>query len=178
MTTGQATHIQRMSKLLPSTSVEPDLRLKVIRTLSERADHENIDEDILCCRDIEAAIHASAFNKSEYVDKVQQVIHNLTLYPNLWSLKDKVVCMTNRQLSKNTLIENIENETRLRRLRFEAMLQNKYQQTNDDSCKSTLKCRRCGSSEVQVEQKQTRGADEAMTIFCTCSKCSQRWTMR
>ena len=39
-------------------------------------------------------------------------------------------------------------------------------------------CNRCGSDYVRCEQKQTRSADESMTIICTCSKCQLRWTMR
>ena len=110
-----------MSELCPSNSVNPERRIKVIKVLNE-----STKNDILICRDIEAAIHASALSESEYKDKVQQIIHNLTNYPTLIELKDQIVCMTNRQMSKNTLIENIENETRMRRSRFEAMLQDKY----------------------------------------------------
>jgi DNA-directed RNA polymerase subunit M/transcription elongation factor TFIIS len=32
-------------------------------------------------------------------------------------------------------------------------------------------CKKCKSSEVDTEQKQTRSADEPMTIFCKCRKC-------
>jgi DNA-directed RNA polymerase subunit M/transcription elongation factor TFIIS len=40
-----------------------------------------------------------------------------------------------------------------------------------------IQCRRCKSSEVDTEQKQTRSADEPMTIFCLCRKCGQRFRM-
>lgn len=42
---------------------------------------------------------------------------------------------------------------------------------------SGLRCRSCGSFNVTWAQRQTRGADEAMTIFCTCSDCKKRWRM-
>jgi hypothetical protein len=36
-------------------------------------------------------------------------------------------------------------------------------------------CRRCKSFDVDTEQKQTRSADEPMTIFCTCNSCGKRF---
>lgn len=40
-----------------------------------------------------------------------------------------------------------------------------------------IKCRKCKSNAVDTEQKQTRSADEPMTIFCLCRKCGARFTM-
>lgn len=40
-----------------------------------------------------------------------------------------------------------------------------------------IKCRRCKSGAIDTEQKQTRSADEPMTIFCLCRKCGARFTM-
>lgn len=40
-----------------------------------------------------------------------------------------------------------------------------------------IKCRKCGSNEIDTEQKQTRSADEPMTVFCCCRVCGKRFTM-
>ena len=40
-----------------------------------------------------------------------------------------------------------------------------------------IKCGRCKSTHVSVEQKQTRGADESMTVFVQCENCGLRWKM-
>lgn len=40
-----------------------------------------------------------------------------------------------------------------------------------------IQCRKCKSNEVDTEQKQTRSADEPMTIFCKCRKCETRFIM-
>lgn len=45
----------------------------------------------------------------------------------------------------------------------------------DDS--SLIRCSRCHSTDVSWEQKQTRGADESMTVFFTCTNCDKRWKM-
>lgn len=41
--------------------------------------------------------------------------------------------------------------------------------------KGVAKCGKCGSEEVYTAEKQTRSADEPMTIFFTCAHCSSRW---
>lgn len=41
-----------------------------------------------------------------------------------------------------------------------------------------FRCKRCKSLDVDTEQKQTRSADEPMTIFCLCTKCGLRFTIR
>jgi len=41
-----------------------------------------------------------------------------------------------------------------------------------------IKCGKCKSSEVDVEQKQTRSADEPMTLFALCTNCGARWVMK
>lgn len=40
-----------------------------------------------------------------------------------------------------------------------------------------LRCTKCGSDCVSVQQKQTRSADEGMTIFCSCDGCGVQWRM-
>lgn len=40
-----------------------------------------------------------------------------------------------------------------------------------------FKCSKCGSFDVDTEQKQTRSADEPMTVFCKC-RCGARWTLK
>ena len=40
---------------------------------------------------------------------------------------------------------------------------------------SFIQCKHCKSNAVDTEQKQTRSADEPMTIFCSCRKCGKRF---
>ena len=40
-----------------------------------------------------------------------------------------------------------------------------------------VRCSRCKSSDVSWDQKQTRGADESMTVFFECKACGKRWKM-
>lgn len=41
-----------------------------------------------------------------------------------------------------------------------------------------LVCRNCRSTHVDVDQMQTRSADEPMTLFALCLDCGNRWTKK
>jgi len=41
-----------------------------------------------------------------------------------------------------------------------------------------LVCRNCRSTHVDVDQMQTRSADEPMTLFALCLECGNRWTKK
>ena len=40
-----------------------------------------------------------------------------------------------------------------------------------------LRCMACGADNIVVQQKQTRSADEGMTVFCGCQECGRQWRM-
>jgi DNA-directed RNA polymerase subunit M/transcription elongation factor TFIIS len=42
--------------------------------------------------------------------------------------------------------------------------------------KSILVCGKCKKRTVDYYEKQTRGADEPMTVFAHCLSCDKRWT--
>lgn len=154
------------------STIEPERRKSVIYLL------KNFTDDILLSRDLESAIHAMSTTKEEYIDKSKQIITNLKNNSSLQQHGVEIVNFSDKKLAQGTIVECIERESNERNARFEQMLHEKYNLMNDKSYKETLKCRRCGSSEVSWEQKQTRSADEASTVFCTCTKCKNRWTMR
>lgn len=51
------------------------------------------------------------------------------------------------------------------------------QEIIDTNVKNTvgIKCRKCQSDNIYSESRQTRSADEAMTIFYTCLNCGNKW---
>jgi DNA-directed RNA polymerase subunit M/transcription elongation factor TFIIS len=40
---------------------------------------------------------------------------------------------------------------------------------------SILKCRRCGTTDVEYTLVQKRAADEPMTVVAKCRKCGKKW---
>lgn len=162
---------RRMASVLPDVSaVAPSQRIRSLRMLSEYQDWET-------ARATEAVAYAVSRSRVMYCDKMQQIIYNLHAHGSL-AQKPGLALMTNRELAKGTIIEDIEVESIQQCLRFEQILAEKYELVDRSGCKSTMRCRRCGNQDIVCEQKQTRGADEAMTVFCTCTKCCNRWTMR
>jgi transcription elongation factor S-II len=47
--------------------------------------------------------------------------------------------------------------------------------SGDEAAGIFIACPKCRSNAVDTEQKQTRSADEPMTIFITCLNCGKKW---
>ena len=128
-------------------------------------------------REVEAAIHATSSTEHVYVDTVKRVVFNVVQNPELIKHGADLIAYSSNDMAIGTIIEDIERK-RIQDLHmFETKLQEKYEMVADQEAASTLTCRRCGSKNVLWDQKQTRSADEAMTIFCTCGDCKSRWRM-
>lgn len=56
---------------------------------------------------------------------------------------------------------------------FEASQTNWVKTHMMDHFSGGFKCRRCGSDKTQYQQKQTRSADEPMTVFIECMACGK-----
>lgn len=159
-------------QLAAYNGINPTERVKALRIIGEYHD------DWMVARDIESAVHAFSTTHRSYMDKIQQLVYNMHVNRLLCSMGPSVAMLSDNEMATGTIVEQIERESNAQRARFEQIIQEKYELVNRVTYKTTLRCRRCGSGDVTCEQKQTRGADEAMTIFCTCSKCQNRWTMR
>lgn len=51
------------------------------------------------------------------------------------------------------------------------------QDRSEEPTGTFITCFKCKSNAVDTEQKQTRSADEPMTLFCMCRSCGARFTM-
>ena len=81
-------------------------------------------------------------------------------------------------LAKNTPMESwYENHLENKRKEEEILRAQPTDFLGDDNDTSLVQCSKCHSSEIIWEQKQTRGADESMTIFFQCKNCGKRWKM-
>ena len=45
----------------------------------------------------------------------------------------------------------------------------------DQAAPRRLRCRPCGSRDIDVSFRQSRGGDEGMTCYATCGNCSAEW---
>ena len=127
------------------------------------------------CRELECAIHSKSKNTNEYLNNSLRVAWNLKNNKQINTID--VVFDKESNMIKNTILEHIYMQKKARNDRFEKMLQEKYDSINEKKYSTLIKCRKCGSEEVSYEEKQTRSADEAATIFMSCSTCKNRWIM-
>ena len=150
--------------------MDPQRRHRGLRLL-----HDACPDAPLMCRDLEAECHAYSRSESEYTSRI---LHAAFHAPRNAALGPQIVHAPDAVLTKGMLIDRIRREAQARRERFNAMLQEKYEALNDRRFQAIVRCHRCGNEEVTWEEKQTRAADEAATIFCSCPICNQRWVVR
>ena len=127
------------------------------------------------CREVEAQCHAASAAAVDYTDHVRRAAFNLGENPRVG---EEVVYLHDDALALGTRAGDLATERAARSARFEQMLQEKYEALNDASFQAIVRCRKCGSTEIVWEDKQTRSADEAATVFCECLTCKNRWVTR
>ena len=113
--------------------------------------------------------------ETDYEAKVRQLAWNVQQAPDLLQRYSPptLVHLDDATLAKGTPIEQWQRA-------HDDNMQYQYVLLHEEhkiDAAGTLMCNRCHSHDVQVEQKQTRSADEGMTIFCECRKCGLRWKM-
>ena len=135
-----------------------------------------------CATRIEGAAHEHASGWGQaYAEVVHRVLHAVRQRPEVAAemSPDALVQASSDVLARGTDAE----QARLRRcaerdavLRLiEAHVEEMRTEVSAGS--SIVVCGKCKSDNVQWEQKQTRGADEPMTLFCKCMSCGKQWRM-
>lgn len=153
----------------------PRQRLQAARLLNSFA---GLTSD--CALDLEQTIMSASLGCiTIYLGQVRRQAYNIACNPAVASLPaSQLIHLSNEEFSSGTLVERVQIEERDRMRGFSDLLKEKYENVvRAQSSESILKCRNCGSSDITFSQKQTRGADESSTIFCSCQTCSKRWRL-
>lgn len=141
--------------------------------------------------DVEAAIHdINENNRKAYSDKARSIAFNLKKNQQLAvdlifgsTSPDELVQMSPEQLAsvdqRQAREEQAKKLTDSRRLDWEVVNESKINEMcgiKGDLLKASLfTCGRCKSTKTTSTQKQTRSADEPMTVFVLCMNCGKRW---
>ena len=159
-------------RLLPS---QRDKCLKMGRDLLARL---NISH--LFIRKLEAEVYKQSTWQGTkfYKSKLAQLVFNLKHNPQLVNMYDGqldvLVGLDDAALRKGTVAEKWMLDYDAAAEREALLLSDGGDEADEDS---GFVCSRCKSRAIAIEQKQTRGADEASSLFCTCKKCDHRWKM-
>jgi len=141
--------------------------------------------------EVEIACHEySKGNKQSYQDKIRSLIFNLKKNSDLRedvilgnTSAETLVKMSKQQLAtaeksrkRNETVEHLRGS---RRLDWERANEDKINEMcgiQGDLLEASLfTCGRCKSIKTTSTQKQTRSADEPMTVFVLCLNCGNRW---
>lgn len=141
--------------------------------------------------EVEASMHSKlSNNKPEYLSKARSLCFNvksnkaLTTQILLGQITgDELVSMSSEQLASDE--KRKEMEERAAKLLDTTRLD--WERANEDKINemcgikgellkaSLFTCGRCKSTKTTSTQKQTRSADEPMTVFVLCMNCGKRW---
>lgn len=141
--------------------------------------------------EVEAAIQQKFINdKQEYLSKARSLCFNIKKNGPLASQVvlghipgEELINMTSEQLAsdekRKEMAERMKKLMDTRRLDWEQANESKINEMcgiKGDMLKASLfTCGRCKSHKTTSTQKQTRSADEPMTVFVLCLNCGKRW---
>lgn len=136
-------------------SVEPQAQARVAKRLFKVVGDAALDYE-------RAASSAAGGKQNIYMALVQQLLRDPTVTLGEYTAWCR---RSDRAQTKLSHINDRRNRVlaRIRQARFEVPEVPETKETN-------RKCR-CGSTDVVGGQRQTRSADEAMTVIYTCQKC-------
>lgn len=114
-----------------------------------------------------------------YMLGCKRLMFNLASNPALLAHPPETLAfLSDEEMAHGTVVARVQQQEKARHDAFLCMLDEKRNAVEQHSqTDSVLHCRRCGSSNLNFVQVQTRSADEPMTCFLTCNGCQHRWRM-
>ena len=118
-----------------------------------------------------------------YEFKILQLVHNFNINGNY--LKDvnvnELVWLDDAALAYGTEFQYLSHEASKHIQHLNTIIEESKEHTTINPQITTdttfLRCRKCHSTNVVFNQKQTRAGDEGMTAFCNCQVCGTKWKM-
>lgn len=163
-----------------SSMVDVDVftRIRILDALHTMlGEREEMTEDVI------EIIEQSLFQKDKmnldaYIENAKRVSYNLSVNSkgdNSRFVMDFVAFLTDDQLCSSRVKDFEREERHLFQSTMEML--KKRVDTGKVTSDAAVHCKKCKSSEISVQQKQTRSADEGATVFFTCKTCGFVWKM-
>lgn len=152
--------------------VPPRERLKAARALAKTG---GVKEPLL----VERELNERCTGQEDYGYRCKSLLYSLCLNPSLLQRRQEAhLCyLSDRERIENTIVETIMDEQAKKIVRMEELLSEKLssKQNGGGDASTLIRCRKCKGTDIAYTQKQTRSADEAMTVFLECLTCKERW---
>lgn len=120
-------------------------------------------------------------NAEAYMEKCTQILYNLKAFPSLALQYDPeiLISLDDVTLDPSSPALLLREARQQREKGAQALLELMTKEDPIDIIdpRSSIRCARCKSYDLDIDCKQTRSADEPMTVFCKCRNpdCGAFW---
>lgn len=130
------------------------------------------------CEQIEEAIHDvhKTSGPSQYKMSIKSKCSNLKDAKNNLRLRVLSGRVTPKMLAKMTPADMASEEVKKQNVALAKLgMNDALAPDNSGATTDAFKCGKCGKRQCTYYEKQTRSADEPMTVFITCQACGNKW---
>ena len=140
--------------------LSPCVRARTVRMLLELCELPLAD----ALREEEHVWLAQHQHLPTYTRHARRICFNIICNPALRG-RSAIVALSDEEMAAGTLMERVQIDEEQRRRAYELMLKERYESMNQGGDGGgIIRCRKCGSSDISWQQKQTRGADEVSLL--------------
>lgn len=175
-----------MSTVTSTKIVKDETREKCYNLFLDRLERfkdesiRDIDEEDMenMAFQLEKGVFDKYSENDKYRDQVRKILSNITSTPNAVNVRRRLYnqewdCHTIGGMNSDQLYPELE-EARKIADKKETELKESFEKKKLE-INSIYTCGKCKQNKVEHYQKQTRSADEPMTVFCHCLLCGKRW---
>lgn len=117
---------------------------------------------------------------TSYVDAIVELLHILIYKPEICKYDPgEMVNMPPNELMEGTYLQRVRDQIDGHETRFKLMLSEKFEELERETRDKDqlVQCRKCNSTNVILDMRQVRSADESMTAFVSCLNCRSCFRM-
>lgn len=175
-------NVKKTFQMPPMTAIDMDplYRYRYIQSIAKALNGQT--DSIQYAERIDKRLMLLCHRNSEaYMDKITQLLFNLKARPHLGLeySPEVLVSLDDVTLDNASPALLLRESRQMREKSAQALLDilTSMEPRDITDSRSSIRCGQCKSYDIDIETKQTRSADEPMTVFCTCRNpaCGASW---